>query len=285
MKSGVFCGKKESEYPARNGYKLLKDEILRIFKQGEEVAFERAMGRVMSGTPSQLARALVNDLCDHNLRGCCCKKFIFGLWRRSLPSGVKAGIAHIKFSAETFNEILDLADKIWSSNRPPVIATSVAAVADQSFSQPPPSVEAPLVYHNPDMAFHPAYNSQMHVDPEVAALAFRGGFRGQGRGYFRGQGWGRGQNSGYGRFNGGNNRGGRGFGGRGGGSGGGQPSQAGGQAAGDKTKYSKQNPRHTTPRHSDLPPFGVCKKHWDHGKSAKWCLEPKTCEWKNFTTQ
>ena len=96
----------ESEFAAGAlPYKLLKDEVLKIFKPPQEANFERAMSRILSGKPSQLARQLVNDLCKHKLRGCCCSTFIVGQWKRQLPTAVKNSIAGLEFNAANFDAL------------------------------------------------------------------------------------------------------------------------------------------------------------------------------------
>ena len=259
--------KKESDFNS-DAYKKLKDKILEIFGPPENAAFERAMGRVLSDTPSSLARALVNDLCEHELEGCCCSKFIFGLWVRQLPSSVVQGISHLKFNHETFDEITKLADKSFmsiKSRHAPRLAAVSAAVP----SVPPPNLKAPT-NHNPDEGFHPMWHGEAMAaegpptEAELAAIYYQRGLAaGRGRGGRGGRG-GQFQNR---NFNSGNNASG-GRGGRGGGN-------------GSRPFYTKENPRYKTPRHSDLPPFHACKKHWDFGKTAKWCLEPLTCPWRN----
>ena len=54
--------KGEADFPDKNAYKLLKKEVLRIFGPRKQVAMERALGRVLVGLPSSLARALTNDI-------------------------------------------------------------------------------------------------------------------------------------------------------------------------------------------------------------------------------
>ena len=220
--------KEEDEFTENDAYFQLKKEILRIFGPTEASSFQRAMGRVLSGKPSQLARQIINDMCDHNLDGCCCRKWVFGLWHQALPTNVKAAVAHHKFDKDTLKEVLELADKVYDSTRPQprVSAASVAAVEG-------------------DTAFHEDFPSEGQQQAEVAAVR-RGGARG-----------------------------GRGRGGRG-----------GNQRGGGQTRvfYTESNPRWKGPSHPDLPPFHSCKKHWDWGKSAHWCLEPTKCPWKKFTT-
>ena len=143
----------ESDFgEADRPYLRLKSEIQKIFCQSQEAAFERAMGRVLSGRPSHLARLLINDLCPKRLDGCCCKNFIVGLWKRQLPDNVKASVAHLEFNAINLEQILKQADQVYASNRPAAIPTVAAvttaprmpsgahslpgpAVLDQAFSE------------------------------------------------------------------------------------------------------------------------------------------------------
>ena len=231
------------------GYKRLKDEIIRIFGPSQEADFERAMSRTLTGKPSQLARALVNDLCDDELEGCHCSRFVVGLWKRQLPVAVRQGIAHLKFNHANFDQICQMADDIFSTTRPSGIA--VAALSQ-------PAKEPYITPSDPsemDKAFHEAFMAS----PEVAALRsqWRGGRRG----------W-RGSSSG-----------GRGRGGRGGR---GSSASAGGGSAASSKDANVRWPN--AKRSTDLPPVQSCKKHWIHGKKAHWCEEPGTCPWKNYFT-
>ena len=108
--------KKESEFsPANDAYKQLKLEILRIFGPNPEETMNRALGRVLSGTPSSLARALVNDLCPIKQLDCsCCPGHVTALWKRQLPQDVRAHIADKKLTKETFNEITQSADNVFA---------------------------------------------------------------------------------------------------------------------------------------------------------------------------
>ena len=251
--------KKEDEFVGNNSYKILKDKILEIFSPSQEAAFERAMGRTLVDTPSQLARALVNDLCDHELDGCCCHKIIVGIWKRSLPNAVKQAVADMPFNKANFNAIIKKADAVYVStpNRP----TGISVAAMQN-SFPTPRGESVEETHNNAFNMGAAGDGGSVVDPEVLAAAqkivaavkapFRGSPRGRGRGGYRG--------------NRGGNRGSR---GGSSGGGGGQPST---------NRWS-----HLT-RHSDNPPLSSCRKHYVWGKSAHWCEEPGTCPWKQFFT-
>ena len=239
--------KQESDYTnaGQMPYKVLKDKILAIFRPPQESEFERAMSRVLSGRPSDLARELVNDLCDHELVGCCCSKFIVGLWKKQLPLSVRQSIASMTFNADNFEAIVKLADDVFSQGRQSQVSALSGAV----------SLPAPAV-------FDEAFRDELPSDQvqQVAGLGRGGrggggqrGGRGQ-RGFFRGQGRGGG-------------RGGR----------GGQQNQSaqGGVAQSQGQIQSKNShSRHKTQRHPDNPPFQSCFQHWTYGKSAHFCMEP-----------
>ena len=238
--------KDETEFENNDSYKQAKVRIMEIFGQSDEEPFERAMGRVLTGKPSQLARAIVNDVCDRELNGCCCHKWVGGQWKRNLPTDVKQHIADMPFTADNFNNIMKSADNAFGSTRPAKITPAIAAVVP---STPPadPSL---------DQAFHPAMPWPQHPT-EIAAYGQRGGQRGRGRGAGgraqRGQGRGGGQNRGQ------SSRGDRGQG----------------------VSRGSGHPRHKTQRHADQPPFESCFRHWTFGKQAHFCQEPASCPWKD----
>ena len=86
------------------------------------------------------------------------------------------------------------------------------------------------------------------------------------------------------------NRGGRGGrGGRGRGNwnnrGNGGGSGRGGSNSNQNQNSSNQNQNGLKgPRHSDSPPTTVCQIHWTFGKGASYCRKPRSCPWKDFTT-
>ena len=242
--------KKETDL-GTTAYKQLKTQLLKIFKPADEAAFERAMGRVLTDTPSTLARELVNDLCQHELTGCCCPTFIVGLWKRQLPLGVRQGTAHIKFSAENFENICQVADSIYAQSRPSGVsvsgAPSLAAIQHQGW------VSAGSVQEQLNQGFNYNQDSTVASGPVLAAVS---GFRGGGGGRRQG-----GQRS----------RGGRGRGNRGAGRG--------------ASATNSGNPKWPNiPRAPDFPPLQSCRKHWQFGKAARWCEEPQSCPWKQFFT-
>ena len=257
----ILC-KQESDFTRKDAYLQAKTEIIRTFGPCEGANCERALSRVLVGKPSQLAKALINDLCSKELNGCCCIKMVGTLWRRALPSSVKQAVAHYDFTKASLKDVLQVADDVFMSTRPatstvaaiaahpsaPAVASpptnqglSTTEVLNQGFLVPPPGFPA-------DQAAQIAQAAQLAAIYQSFNRGRRGG---RGRGANRGRG-----------------RGGQG--------------QSGGQQP-----YSAANPRWKTPRHPDLPPFGVCKRHWQFGKSSFVCLEPTSCPWKNFiqTTQ
>ena len=177
--------KQESEYSENNQqpYKILKDKILKIYEPSQESRFERAMSRVLSGKPSELARLLVSDLCDHELDGCCCGHIIVGMWKRQLPLSVRQAIASEKFDAANFDTVVKHADDVMGQSRVGLMTPGVSALSGAV------SLPAPPVF---DEAFSEEW--PLSQQQQVAAFGYSGRGRGRGRGG-RGQ---RGQRGGRG---------------------------------------------------------------------------------------
>ena len=157
-----------TDFPANDAYKQLKQRILRIFGPRPEAAVERALNRTLIGKPSQLARALVEDICKKQLDCECCPSIVMALWKRHLPSSVRAGIAKYKLTKENFNEVTELADDI-HENTSTVASISVGAV-QKDMDETLPAIP--------------------YATAEVAATSAnqRGRGRGRGRGGNRGRG-------------------------------------------------------------------------------------------------
>ena len=100
--------KQETDFTNNNAYKLLKTRILKIFGPTQEDPIERALGRVLVGKPSTLLRSLVNDICKQDaadeLDCVCCPAVVSTLWKRQLSTSVRAGIAHLTLSKDTFQQ-------------------------------------------------------------------------------------------------------------------------------------------------------------------------------------
>ena len=113
-------------------YKDFKDAIIKQFGPKLADGFDRAIARVMNGTPSQLERQIVNDICPEvrPLAGCHCAAVVLGIWRRSLPSVVRNAIADEDFTAATYKRVFEHADNVWASNS--ANTTVVAALAKAS---------------------------------------------------------------------------------------------------------------------------------------------------------
>ena len=96
----------------------LKSAIIKQLGLKKADGFDKAISRVMTGTPSQLGRQIINDICPKvkPLEGCCCSDTVLGIWRRSLPSVVRNAVADMDFTANTFSAVFDKADKVWTSN-------------------------------------------------------------------------------------------------------------------------------------------------------------------------
>ena len=121
---------------------------MRIFGPRPEAAVQRALARVLAGPPSQLARELVSDLCQKELVDCtCCPAIISHMWRKSLPSNVQAGIAHMTFDSANFEAIIKLADDIFATNH---ASSSLPAVA--SIRQSPDDTLPAIPYPQPEVA-------------------------------------------------------------------------------------------------------------------------------------
>ena len=120
-------------------YKRLKTELLKLYGQKPEDAYNRAKNRIMSGTPSQLGKALIDDLCvcDVKLTGKCCNLIIWAMFKEKLPIVIRNHIARMTFNQTTYQEIFDAADHVFESNKgaePRGIPTSVAATTTTATS-------------------------------------------------------------------------------------------------------------------------------------------------------
>ena len=239
----------EAEFPNKDAYKQLKTEILRIFGPAPEDRIIRGLSRVMVGSPSQLARALVDDICKctPQLNCTCCPAIISALWRRQLPESVCAGIAHLTIDHNNFKTVCELADKIFATSKP---RASVAAFQVAAVRAP---VAAPA---EPSSLLDETQPGLPYPVPEVAAVRGRGGGRG--------------------------GRGGRGGGNRGGGQSN-QNSQTNSTNTNNQSQSNNRKPHQKGPQHADLPAnaWWACAQHWKKGSGAPYCSDPHVCKWVN----
>ena len=115
-------------------YLKMKNELLKLYGPKPEDSYNRAKNRVMTGVPSQLGKALLNDLCDKpkKLAGCCCSKIVWGMFREQLPVTVRNHVAELTFDKDTYTKVFDKADQVYASNQggdPTNVGRSVAAAS------------------------------------------------------------------------------------------------------------------------------------------------------------
>ena len=120
-------------------YFRIKKELLELFGQKPEDAYQRAKNRVMTGKPSQLGKAIIDDLTDGDLSCNNCARTVWGMFRESLPIVVRNHIADLPFTKDTYRDVFKKADQVWDSNRAaePLPSRQVAAVVASTKPQEP----------------------------------------------------------------------------------------------------------------------------------------------------
>ena len=90
--------RKSKDEAGATPYLDLKKALLLQFGQSAEDAFEKALGLVVTSTPSALAKKMCDYICKNNppMQGCCCERTISGMWRRQLPPTVRDAIADLE---------------------------------------------------------------------------------------------------------------------------------------------------------------------------------------------
>ena len=113
-----------------NIYLRIKKELLDLYGSKPEEGYNRAKNRVLTGKPSQLGKALINDLCkkEKKLEGCCCDSIVSAMFKDALPIAVRNHIAEKKFTAENYKEVFKSADQVFDSNSASEPVRQVAAV-------------------------------------------------------------------------------------------------------------------------------------------------------------
>ena len=146
-------------------YKKIKTELIDLFGQKPEEAYTRAKNRVMTGKPSQLGKAIIEDICTcvPKLKSPCCARIVWGMFREALPREVRNHIAEYSFAQETYKQVFAKADQVFDSNNSAQpIRNSVVASVSPTPSNPTPEVAA--------------------AKPARGGRGGRGGFRGGFRG-------------------------------------------------------------------------------------------------------
>ena len=100
-----------------DAYFQLKSAMVKQFAPKKADAFDKAIARVMTGTPSQFGRQILNDVCPAvtPLQGCHCADMVLGIWRRGLPTMVRNHIADMEFNSTTNANVFD---NVWSTCAP-----------------------------------------------------------------------------------------------------------------------------------------------------------------------
>ena len=116
-------------------YKRIKTELLDLFGQKPEDGYVRAKNRVMTGKPSQLGKALINDICKCpvKLQSDCCAQIVWGMYREAIPVVIRNHIAELSFNKDTYKQIFQKSDQVYDSNKStqPVRGATVAATSIQ----------------------------------------------------------------------------------------------------------------------------------------------------------
>ena len=121
-------------------YKRLKQELIDLFGKKQEDDYLRAKNRRLTGKPSQLGKALIDDIChgEKKLDGCCCAKIVWAMFREELPVVIRNHISEMTFSKDTYKQVFARADQVYASNQAPEPhpRPTVAAVKSESTSNP-----------------------------------------------------------------------------------------------------------------------------------------------------
>ena len=116
-------------------YKRIKTELLDLYGQKPEDGYIRAKNRVMTGKPSQLGKALINDICKCpvKLQSNCCAQIVWGMYREAIPVVIRNHIAELQFNKDTYKQIFQKSDQVYDSNKTtqPVRRATVAATSAQ----------------------------------------------------------------------------------------------------------------------------------------------------------
>ena len=114
-------------------YFRIKKQLLKMYGPKPEDGYLRAKNRVLTETPSQLGKQIVEDICpgEIKLQGCHCANTVWGIFREAIPIIIRNHIADMAFNADTYEAVFDKADQVWNSNKgsEPLPSKQVAAVS------------------------------------------------------------------------------------------------------------------------------------------------------------
>ena len=118
-------------------YLRIKTQLLKLYGAKPEDAYNRAKNRVLTGSPSELGKALVEDICpnDVKLQGCHCDRIVWGMFREKIPIVIRNHLADMPFNATTYEKVFDKADQVWDSNRSEELPTNQVAATSSDTSK------------------------------------------------------------------------------------------------------------------------------------------------------
>ena len=127
-------------------YKECKTMLLALHGPKGDEDFQLAMDLVMTGTPSQAAKQLVQLICDkENMENCCCSMAVSCKWRSMLPTQVKAQVATLPMKTKAeFKAIIAAADLIFNSLKQTNPTAAIAPATGIKFAGDPAAAAAPV---------------------------------------------------------------------------------------------------------------------------------------------
>ena len=104
-------------------YKRVKTRLLECFGKKEEEEVKLAYQMVLTTTPSQLARDILDKVCDGNpqLQGCHCAKTVTWMWWEKLPQQIRQAVANMSLKTD-FEATLKAADASHRASQTPTVA-------------------------------------------------------------------------------------------------------------------------------------------------------------------
>ena len=137
--------KKGQDTAGATPYKTLKLELLKRYTPKPEAAFERALARELTSTPSNLAKSIIDDICvcAEPLTSPCCQMVVWGMWSRKLPPELQQRFAGQTFNQDTYESMLELADAFYErlkSHTSIPVASAKAAAAKPSLDETQPAI-------------------------------------------------------------------------------------------------------------------------------------------------
>ena len=145
-----------------NIYYKIKTELIRIYAPKPQDSYRKALGRTLTGLPSQLGAQIIDDICKKpsKLEGCCCAGAALAIWTMKLPVTTLAHISNMPFTKETYKKVFEAADQVHMSSQQVTVAavTNAGSQMDETL---------------------PAFSTQ-NQPSQVAALSQRGKNRGRG---------------------------------------------------------------------------------------------------------